>query len=84
MECENVWFGKTCFIAAAFALGIGLSSTATAADVAMPTKAPVVAPARIGNSWTFSLSPYSWATSLSGSTTVKGRTTDIDAAFLIF
>jgi hypothetical protein len=27
------------------------------------------------------LTPYAWATSLKGSTTVKGRTTDIDASF---
>ena len=46
----------------------------------MPAKAPLVrAPAL--ETWTFSLTPYVWATSLNGSTTVKGRTTDIDASF---
>lgn len=64
---------------AAFTLGI-CSSGAFAADVAMPTKA-VAPPAPIGDTWTFSLTPYGWATSLNGSTTVLGRTTDIDAGF---
>ena len=66
--------------AAVFALTLGASAGAFAADVAMPAKAPLVrAPAL--ETWTFSLTPYVWATSLYGSTTVKGRTTDIDASF---
>ena len=67
-------------IIASFAIAIGVSSTAMAADVAMPTKAPMTPPPAI-QGWTFSLTPYVWATSLSGSTTVKGITTDIDAGF---
>ena len=48
----------------------------------MPTKAAAIKPApTINTTWTFSLTPYVWATSLSGSTTVKGITTDIDASF---
>lgn len=77
----SVRSGKTSIIVAALALWIGVPGAATAADIAMPTKAPATAPVPVGNSWTFSLSPYAWATSLSGSTTVKGRTTDIDADF---
>lgn len=67
-------------IIASFAVALGISSVALAADVAMPTKAPIVPPPAI-QGWTYSLTPYVWATSLSGSTTVKGRTTDIDASF---
>jgi len=51
---------------------------AIAAD--MPTKAPL-APAPAIPGWTFSLTPYFWALSLNGSTTVRGRTTDVDAGF---
>jgi hypothetical protein len=57
---------------------IGTSVAALAAD--MPTKAPITPPATI-QGWTYSLTPYFWATSLNGSTTVKGRTTDVDAGF---
>lgn len=45
----------------------------------MPVKAPVAAPAL--ESWSFSLTPYAWLTALNGSSTVRGRTTDIDASF---
>lgn len=66
---------------ASFAVALGISSAAIAADVAMPVKAPIAPPPAI-QGWTYSLTPYVWATSLSGSTTVKGRTTDIDASFI--
>ena len=65
---------------ASLIMGLGASSGANAADVAMPVKA-IAAPAPIADAWTFSLTPYGWATSLNGSTTVLGRTTDIDAGF---
>jgi len=61
-----------------FAIIVGMCGAAFAAD--MPTKAPI-APAPAIPGWTFSLTPYFWATSLDGSTTVKGRTTDVDAGF---
>src|SRR5262244_2931829 len=63
----------------AFAVALGLCSSAVAADVNMPTKAPI-APAPI-QGWTYSLTPYFWAISLDGSTTVKGRTSDVNANF---
>jgi hypothetical protein len=72
---------KSCYFTAALIIGVGVPAAAFAADIEMPTKAPRVTPAPIGDHWTFSLTPYMWATSLSGSTTVKGRTTDIDASF---
>ena len=46
----------------------------------MPTKAPIK-PVPAIQAWTFSVTPYVWATSLSGSTTIKGLTTDVDASF---
>jgi hypothetical protein len=63
-----------------FAIALGLCAGARAADVSMPTKAPITPPAAI-QGWTYSLTPYFWATSLNGSTTVKGRTADVDAGF---
>ena len=59
-------------------VAIGTSIAAHAAD--MPTKAPILSTPAVP-SWTFTLTPYFWATSLNGSTTVKGRTTDVDAGF---
>jgi len=64
----------------AFAVTLGLCGSAVAADVAMPTKAPITPPAPI-QGWTYSLTPYFWAISLDGSTTVKGRTSDVDVGF---
>jgi hypothetical protein len=61
-----------------FATVVGACGGAIAAD--MPTKAPIAPPPTIP-AWTFSLTPYFWATSLNGSTTVKGRTTDVNAGF---
>ncbi len=62
------------------ALAAWLSAPVTAADVAMPTKAPVVRAPAI-DSWTFSATPYAWVTLLNGSTTVKGRTVDVDVGY---
>lgn len=69
-----VWLGI-------FALGVisRYPPAAKAADVAMPVK-PIAAPAL--DAWTFTLAPYVWAPSLNGSTTVKGRTTDVDVTFV--
>jgi hypothetical protein len=66
--------------AAALAIGAGLAASASAADMSMPTKAPIK-PAPTIQTWTFSVTPYVWATSLSGSTTVRSVTTDINASF---
>jgi hypothetical protein len=60
------------------AILVGACSVAVGAD--MPTKAPI-APAPAIPGWTFSLTPYFWAISLDGSSTVKGRTADVDANF---
>lgn len=72
--------GKSARFISATMISLGLSGAALAADVSMPTKAPVTAPPAI-QPWTFSLTPYLWATSLNGSATVKGRTVDVDAGF---
>ena len=66
---------KNLFVGALVAISTGVA--AHAAD--MPVKAPIT-PAPI-EGWTFSLTPYVWALSLNGSSTVKGRTTDVDAGF---
>ena len=65
-------------LVALLVIAIGAWESAFSAD--MPTKAPI-APAPAIPGWTFSLTPYAWAISLDGSTTVKGRTTDVDANF---
>jgi hypothetical protein len=66
---------------AASAFGIVLSASALAADLPrMPTKAAPIAPAPVIDGWTFKLTPYAWAPSVSGSTTVKGFTTDVNAS----
>src|SRR5262249_7438620 len=70
---------KNLFLRSAIVVAIGASVTAHAAD--MPVKAPITPTPPI-ESWTFSLTPYLWATSLNGSTTVKGRTIDVDASFI--
>ena len=64
----------------ALAMVLCVSGGAIAADILLPTKA-VAAPPPVIDTWTFRLTPYAWATSLSGSTTIKGYTTDIDASF---
>jgi hypothetical protein len=46
----------------------------------MPTKA-LPAPIRPIDAWTYSATPYGWVTLLNGSTTVKGRTVDVDVDF---
>jgi hypothetical protein len=71
-----------CFFAAVLAMGFCVSNGAMAADIAMPTKAPPLKPAPAIDTWTFRFSPYIWATSLNGFTTVKGYTTDVDASFI--
>src|SRR5215831_8748175 len=70
---------KNLFLRSVVVAAIGMSAAAHAAD--MPVKAPITPPPPIER-WTFTLTPYLWATSLNGSTTVKGRTIDVDASFI--
>ena len=54
-------------------------TAAFAADMPAPVvKAPPPEP----SVWTYTVTPYAWLPSLNGSTTVKGRTADIDATFI--
>ena len=46
----------------------------------MPTKA-VAAPTQPIDAWTYSATLYGWVPLLNGSTTVKGRTTDVDVGY---
>jgi hypothetical protein len=62
------------------AVGFGVAGRANAADISAPVKAAKPEPAL--EAWTFKLTPYVWATGLDGSTTVKGRTTDVSASFV--
>src|SRR5689334_559418 len=71
---------KSIDVIAALAIAIGVSDGALAADIAMPTKA-AGAPVQSIDTWTFSATPYAWVTLLIGSTTVKGRTVDVNVGF---
>jgi hypothetical protein len=59
-------------------VAIGTSIAAHAAD--MPTKAPIT-PLPAIDAWTFSATLYGWVPLLNGSTTVKGRTVDVDVGY---
>jgi hypothetical protein len=63
-----------------FAVTIGAADLASGADVAMPVKAMPARPPV--SAWTYKLTPYFWAPSLHGHSTIKGVTTDIDATFI--
>ncbi|MGZ4036472.1 MAG: hypothetical protein ACXVPQ_01510 [Bacteroidia bacterium] len=69
-------------IAATFvatALSSAVLTAASAAD--MPLKAPPQPPALVSGGWTYQITPYIWLPSVSGSTTLLGRTTDVDVSF---
>ena len=68
-------------ITAGLAFGLCLSGAAMAADLAPMPKKAIPPPAPVLNSWTFTAMPYAWVTLLHGSTTVKGRTVDVDVGF---
>ena len=71
---------KPIAVMATLAVVFGVSGGAMAADMRMPTKA-AAAPTQPIDAWTFSATPYGWVTLLNGSTTVKGRTVDVDVDF---
>ncbi len=58
---------------------VGYSAPLRAAD--MPVKAPPPAPPPAASPWTIDITPYAWMPSLSGSSTIKGYKTDVDATF---
>jgi hypothetical protein len=65
--------------AACAVLMLCCSSLSFAADIPSPvSKTPPLEPA----AWAYTAMPYAWLPSLNGSSTVKGRTTDIDATFV--
>ena len=64
-------------LASACVFMLNVTVGAHAAD--MPVKAK---PAPVIEAWSFNLTPYAWLTALNGSSTVKGRTTDINASFI--
>ena len=69
-------------IATLVAGAIGIASSIPALAVDMPAPAARISPAPVIDTWTFSLTPYAWMTALNGSTTVKGRTIDVNASFI--
>src|ERR1700751_715707 len=71
------WLGISVF----WAMSVCLPGEGSAADVSIPVKT-VAAPAPALDAWTFTLAPYVWMPSLNGSTTVKGRTTNVDVTFV--
>lgn len=62
-------------------LSLLAASTSHAADLGPQPPAPIIeAPAP--PSWTFRFTPYGWLTALDGTTTVRGRSTKVDASFI--
>ena len=76
-EHGGLWLRVT----AGLALGICLSGAAMAADLTPMPKKAIVPPTPILNPWTFTATPYAWVTLMNGSTTVKGRTADVNVDF---
>jgi hypothetical protein len=70
-----------CNVSLAFSVAVGgllsISAAATAADLPVKTIAPQTAPA-----WAFYATPYFWALSIDGTSTIKGRSLDVDATFI--
>ncbi|HVG50690.1 MAG TPA: hypothetical protein VM867_03560 [Xanthobacteraceae bacterium] len=64
-----------------FSGAIGVLDCAVAADVAMPRKA-LPAPAPVVSPWTYRITPYFWAPSLTGTSTVVGQTANVDVTFI--
>jgi hypothetical protein len=64
----------------ALGITVGGFQPAFAADVAMPVKA--AAPVQAVSPWTYRITPYFWMTSLTGSSTVRGHTSDVDVSFI--
>ena len=60
----------------AFLSVLAFSQPVFAADLGQSAAAP--APAPVASGWEVTLTPYGWLTWLSGSTTVKARTVDVD------
>jgi hypothetical protein len=67
-------------VASSLAVLAGLQQPASAADLKPVYKAPPPAPVVV-NPWRIDITPYGWMPSLNGSSTIKGRTVDVDASF---
>lgn len=63
------------------AISLCCSTPSFAADVSAPVVKAAPPPPR-PPVWTYTVMPYAWLPSINGSTTVKGRTADIDATFI--
>ena len=65
---------------------LSIAPQAGATDLGEPaqtpsTPAPTSEPISV-NDWTFRVTPYGWLTSLKGSQTIRGRTSDVNASFV--
>jgi hypothetical protein len=78
---QRIWLPAWLGVSVLWAMSVCLPSEGRAADVSIPTKT-VVAPPPALDAWTFTLTPYVWMPSLNGSTTVRGRTLDVDVTFI--
>ena len=61
---------------------LALLSASALAPPAISADLPAQPPPPPAQTWSFTITPYLWATSLSGFTTVRGRTADVDASFI--
>ena len=68
-----------CFLCAIFSLAV-FEKPAEAADLKSQPSEQLIEPAP--RQWEFRFTPYAWATSVNGSSTVAGQTVDVDASFL--
>jgi hypothetical protein len=74
--------GQLLLLMSAIVVSYFTISSANAADVdsPLPTKAWAAKAAPVSG-WTFQFTPYAWTTLINGSTTVKGRTANVDVGF---
>jgi hypothetical protein len=67
-------------LAAALASVLGCSCAAYGAD--LPAHMPVKAVAVAEPTWSYRFTPYAWLPSIKGDSTIRGRTTALDASFI--
>jgi hypothetical protein len=68
-----------CFLSLIWGLAL-FGKPADAADLKAPPSEQLIEPTV--KQWEFRFTPYAWATSVKGNSTVAGQTTDVDASFI--
>lgn len=56
--------------------------SAFGADMRLPVKAKAPPPAVIVDPWTYRFTAYAWLPGINGSSTIRGRSADVDASFI--